>query len=191
MRPYWKGYLKLALVSCRIALHAACSTAERIAFRQVNKATGNRLRQQLLDEETGVPVAPQDRGRGYEVAKGHYLIVADEELDAIEIESTHTIEIDSFVPRAQIDHRFFDTPYYIPPNEPVGQQAFAVIREAMRGKRMVALGPIARLRSSSLRHGHSRSATVIRSVWKSPNACPLSHSLAKAWSIGRSLRSRG
>ncbi len=189
MRPYWKGYLKLALVSCPIALHAACSTAERIAFRQVNKATGNRLRQQLLDEETGVPVAPQDRGRGYEVAKGHYLIVADEELDAIEIESTHTIEIDSFVPRAQIDQRFFDTPYYITPNEPVGQQAFAVIREAMRGKRMVALGPIARLRSSSLRHGHSRSATVIRSCWKSRNACPLCHSLAKAWSIGRSLRS--
>ena len=140
MRPYWKGYLKLALVSCPIALHAACSTAERIAFRQVNKATGNRLRLQLLDEETGVPVAAQDRGRGHEVAKGHYLIVADEELDAIEIESTHTIEIDSFVPRAQIDQRFFDTPYYVTPNQPVGQEAFAVIREAMRGKRMVALG---------------------------------------------------
>ncbi len=116
---------------------------------------------------------------------------AGEELDAIEIESTHTIEIDSFVPRAQIDQRFFDTPYYITPNEPVGQQAFAVIREAMRGKRMVALGPIARLRSSSLRHGHSRSATVIRSCWKSRNACPLCHSLAKAWSIGRSLSADG
>jgi DNA end-binding protein Ku len=73
LRPYWKGYLKLALVSCPIALHAACSTAERIAFRQVNKATGNRLRQQLIDEETGAPVAPEDRGRGYEVAKGQYL----------------------------------------------------------------------------------------------------------------------
>ena len=140
MRPYWKGYLKLALVSCPIALHAACSTAERIAFRQVNKATGNRLRQQLIDEETGAPVGPVHKARGYEVAKGEYLIVADEELDAIEIESTHTIEIDSFVPRAQIDQRYFDTPYYITPNEPVGQEAFAVIREAMRGKEMVALG---------------------------------------------------
>jgi DNA end-binding protein Ku len=140
VRPYWKGYLKLALVSCPIALHAACSTAERIAFRQVNKATGNRLRQQLIDEETGAPVAAQDRGRGYEVARGEYVIVSDEELDAIEIESTHTIEIDSFVPRAQIDQRFFDSPYYITPNEPVGQEAFAVIREAMRGKAMVALG---------------------------------------------------
>jgi DNA end-binding protein Ku len=140
VRPYWKGYLKLALVSCPIALHAACSTAERIALRQVNKATGNRLRQQLIDEETREPVAPQDKGRGYEVAKGQYLIVEDAELEAIEIESTHTIEIDSFVPRSQIDRRFFDTPYYVTPSEAVGQEAFAVIREAMRSKRMVALG---------------------------------------------------
>jgi DNA end-binding protein Ku len=140
MRPYWKGYLKLALVSCPIALHAACSTAERIAFRQINLVTGNRLRQQLIDEETREPVASEHKGRGYEVAKGQYLIVEDAELDAIEIESTHTIEIDSFVPRAQVDQRFFDTPYYVTPSEPVGQEAFAVIREAMRGKGMVALG---------------------------------------------------
>ncbi len=140
MRPYWKGYLKLALVSCPIALHAACSTAERIAFRQINKATGNRLRQQLIDEGTCEPVAPEDKGRGYEVAKGQYLIIDDAELEAIEIESTHTIEIDSFVPRSEIDQRFFDAPYYVTPSEPVGQEAFAVIREAMRGKGMVALG---------------------------------------------------
>jgi DNA end-binding protein Ku len=140
MRPYWKGYLKLALVSCPIALHAACSTAERIAFRQINKATGNRLRQQLIDEETREPVDPEHKGRGYEVAKGQYLIVEDEELEAIEIESTHVIEIDSFVPRQQIDQRFFDTPYYVAPNEPVAQEAFAVIREAMRHTALVALG---------------------------------------------------
>jgi DNA end-binding protein Ku len=140
MRPYWKGYLKLALVSCPIALHAACSTAERAAFRQINKTTGNRLRQQLIDEETREPVAPEDKGRGYELAKGQYLLVEDEELDAIEIASTRIIEIDSFVPRSQIDQRFFDTPYYVTPNEPVGQEAFAVIRDAMRGKAMVALG---------------------------------------------------
>jgi DNA end-binding protein Ku len=123
MRPYWKGYLKLALVSCPIALHAACSTAERVAFRQINKTTGNRLRQQLIDEETRAPVAPEDKGRGYELAKGQYLLVEDEELDAIEIASTRIIEIDSFVPRTQIDQRFFDTPYYVTPNEPVGQEA--------------------------------------------------------------------
>jgi len=140
MRPYWKGYLKLALVSCPIALHAACSTSERVAFRQINKATGNRLRQQLIDEDTRQPVDPEHKGRGYEVARGQYIIVEDEEIDAIEIESTHVIEIDSFVPRQQIDQRFFDTPYYVTPNEPVAQEAFAVIREAMRHKAMVALG---------------------------------------------------
>src|SRR5437667_9053736 len=144
MRPYWKGYLKLALVSCPIALHAACSSAERIALRQINKATGNRLRQQLIDEETREPGEPENKGRGYEVAKCQYLIVEDAELEAIEIESTHTIEIDSFVPRSEIDQRYFDTPYYITPNEPVGQEAFAVIREAMRGKGMVALGRLVR-----------------------------------------------
>src|SRR5436853_450769 len=111
-----------------------------MGLRQINKATGNRLRQQLIDEETREPVAPEHKGRGYEVAKGQYLIVEEAELEAIEIESTHTIEIDSFVPRSQIDQRFFDTPYYVLPSEPVGQEAFAVIHEAMRGKGMVALG---------------------------------------------------
>jgi DNA end-binding protein Ku len=140
MRPYWKGYLKLALISCPIALHAACSTSERIAFRQINKATGNRLRQQFVDEETREPVPPEHKGRGYEVAKGQYIVVEDEELDAIAIESTHIIEINHFVPRPQLDQRFLDTPYYVTPNQPVAQEAFAVIRDAMRGKAMVALG---------------------------------------------------
>src|SRR5207248_7449840 len=140
MRPYWQGYLKLALVSCPIALHAACSTSERIAFRQINKATGHRLRQQLIDEETREPVLPEQKARGYEIAKGQYLLVKDEELERIEIESTHVIEIDSFVPRQEIDQRYFDTPYYVTPNEPVAQEAFAVIREAMRHKTLVALG---------------------------------------------------
>jgi DNA end-binding protein Ku len=140
MRPYWKGYLKLALVSCPIALHAACSTSERIAFRQINKATGHRLRQQLIDEETREPVTSDQKGRGYEIAKGQYLMVEDEELEKIQIESSHVIEIDSFVPRQQIDQRFFDSLYYVTPNAPVAQEAFAVIREAMRHKTLVALG---------------------------------------------------
>ena len=159
MRPYWKGYLKLALVSCPIALHTACSTSERIALRQINKATGNRLRQQLIDEETREPVAPEHKGRGYEVAKGQYLVVEDDELEAIEIASTHVIEIDSFVPRCQIDQRFLDTPYYVTPNEPVAQEAFAVIRDAMRGKTMVALGRLvlAKRSGSGVHDRHARS----------------------------------
>jgi DNA end-binding protein Ku len=141
-RAYWKGYLKLSLVSCPIALNPAASSSERVSFRQINKKTGNRLRQQLIDDETREPVDAADRGKGYEIAKNEYLPIEDEELEALEIESNHTIEIDSFVPAAQIDKRFYDNPYYIVPNDKVGQDAFAVIRDAMAGKGMVALGRV-------------------------------------------------
>ena len=141
-RPYWKGYLKLALVSCPIALYTASSSSERVSFRQINKKTGNRLRQQLVDEVTREPVEGEDKGRGYEYSKGAYIEVDDDELDAVAVESNHTIEINSFVPRSQIDERYFDSPYYIIPNDQVGQEAFAVIRDAMRGKGMVALARV-------------------------------------------------
>ena len=141
-RPYWKGYLKLSLVSCPIALYTGTSSTERVSFRQINKKTGNRLRQQLVDEVTREPVEGEDKGRGYEYAKNAYIPVDDDELDAVAIESNHTIEIDSFVPREQIDERYLDSPYYIMPNDQVGQEAFAVIREAMRGKGMAALGRV-------------------------------------------------
>ncbi len=141
-RPYWKGYLKLSLVSCPIAIYASTSSSERIAFKQVNRSTGNRLRQQLVDEETGDPVESADKARGFEVGKGDYLLVEDDELDAVAIESSHTIDIDSFVPESQIDPRYLDAPYYLVPNDKVGQDAFAVIRDAMRGKGMVAIGRV-------------------------------------------------
>jgi DNA end-binding protein Ku len=142
VRPYWKGYLKLSLVSCPIALYTGTSSTERVSFRQISKKTGNRLRQQLVDEVTREPVEAEDKGRGYEYAKNTYIPVDDDELDAIAIDSSHTIEIDSFVPREQIDERYLDSPYYIAPNDPAGQEAFAVIREAMRGKGMAALGRV-------------------------------------------------
>ena len=141
-RPYWKGYLKLSLVSCPISVYSATSAGERVAFRQINKQTGNRLRQQLVDDETGDVVEAADKGRGYEIAKHEYLQIEDDELNAIAIESSHTIDIDSFVPRAQIDERYLDSPYYLIPEGKVAQDAFAVIRDAMRGKDMVALGRI-------------------------------------------------
>jgi DNA end-binding protein Ku len=141
-RAFWKGYLKLSLVSCPICHYSGASSTERVAFRQINKKTGNRLRQQLVDEVTREPVEGPDKGRGYEYAKNAYIAVDDAELDAIAVESTHTIEIDRFVPRDQIDARYLDTPYYITPNGGVGLEAFAVIREAMRGKDMVGLGRV-------------------------------------------------
>jgi DNA end-binding protein Ku len=141
-RAYWKGYLKLSLVSCPIALNPATSSSERVSFRQINKKTGRRLRQQMIDDETHEPVAAEDRGKGFEVAKNEYLLIEDDELEALEVESNHTIDIDTFVPAAQIDKRFYDSPYYIVPSDTVGQEAFAVIRDAMKGKGMVALGRI-------------------------------------------------
>jgi DNA end-binding protein Ku len=141
-RPYWRGYLKLSLVSCPIALYTGTSSTERVSFRQINKKTGNRLRQQLIDEVTREPVEAPDKGRGYEYSKNAFIPVDEEELDAVAIESTHTIEIDSFVPRQQVDERYLDSPYYVMPDGQAGQDAFAVIREAMRGKGMVALGRV-------------------------------------------------
>jgi DNA end-binding protein Ku len=141
-RAYWKGYLKLSLVSCPIALYPAASSSERVSFNRINKKTGNRLKQQLVDAETGDPVDKEDVGRGYEIGKGQYIQVEDEEIESIKIESTHTIDIDSFVPRAEIDDRYLDTPYYIAPTDQVGQEAFSVIRDAIREKGMVALGRV-------------------------------------------------
>jgi DNA end-binding protein Ku len=141
-RAYWKGYLKLSLVSCPIALYPATSSSERVSFNRINKKTGHRLKQQQVDAETGDPVEKEDIGRGYEIGKGQYLQVEDDEIEKIRIESTHTIEIDSFVPRAEIDDRYPDSPYYVAPTDQVGQEAFAVIRDAIREKGMVALGRV-------------------------------------------------
>jgi len=141
-RAYWKGYLKLSLVSCPIALYPASSSSERVSFNRINKKTGNRLKQQLVDSETGEPVEREDVGRGYEIGKNQYLQVEDEEIEKIQIESTHTVDITSFVPRAEIDNRYLESPYYIAPTDQVGQEAFAVIRDTIRDKKMVALGRI-------------------------------------------------
>jgi DNA end-binding protein Ku len=141
-RPYWKGYLKLSLVSCPIALYSATSSSERVSFRQINRKTGNRLRQQLIDDVTREPVEAGEKARGYEVAKNQYILIEDDEIDTVAVESNHTIEIDRFVPRAEMDERYLDSPYYLVPDDRVGQEAFAVIRDAMRGKDMVALGRV-------------------------------------------------
>jgi DNA end-binding protein Ku len=141
-RPYWKGYLKLSLVSCPIALTPATSSSEKVSFRQVNKETGNRIRYKKVDSETDEEVTSDSIGKGYEVGKNEFLIMDDDELEAVELESTHTIEIDQFVPFTQIDRRYYDQPYYIVPNDEVGVEAFAVIREAMVGKGVAALGHV-------------------------------------------------
>jgi DNA end-binding protein Ku len=141
-RAYWKGYLKLSLVSCPVALFPASSEREKIRFHQINKATGNRIKYRKVDAETEEDVDTSDIIKGYEVGKGEYIELEPEELEAVAIESTRTIEIDEFVPKKEIDEIYLNNPYYIVPDGEVGQQAFAVIREAIRKEGMVALGRV-------------------------------------------------
>jgi DNA end-binding protein Ku len=141
-RAYWKGYLKLSLVSCPIALYPATSEREKIRFNQLNKETGNRIRYRKVDAKTGEDVEQANIIKGYEVAKDQYVELEPEELEAVAIESKRTIDIEQFVPRIQIDDLHLRDPYYIAPDGDVGQQAFAVIRDAIRKEGMVALGKV-------------------------------------------------
>jgi DNA end-binding protein Ku len=141
-RAYWKGYLKLSLVSCPIALYPATSEREKISFHQINKETGNRIKYRKVDAETGDEVESENIIKGYEVGKGQYIEVDPEELEAIALETKRTIEIDEFVPKDQIDEVYLNNPYYIIPDGEVGVEAFAVIREAINKQRMVAIGKV-------------------------------------------------
>ncbi|HJZ42195.1 MAG TPA: Ku protein [Hyphomicrobiaceae bacterium] len=149
-RPNWKGYLKLSLVSCPVALFPATTTSERVSFRTLNRETGNRVRRQFVDEQTGDPVETEDQVKGYEVAKGEFIQIEDDELKAVQIESNHTIDIERFVPRAEIDELYLETPYYLTPTDRVGEEAFAVIRDAMRMEKMVGLARVVLFRRERL-----------------------------------------
>ena len=141
-RAYWKGYLKLSLVSCPIALFPATSEREKISFHQLHKSTGNRIRYRKVDADTGEEVSNDDIVKGYEVSKGEYLELSAEELEAVAIESKRVVEIDQFVEKTEIDELYINNPYYVVPDGEIGQQAFAVIREAIRREGMVAIGKI-------------------------------------------------
>jgi DNA end-binding protein Ku len=141
-RANWKGYLKLSLVSCPIALYPASSEREKIRFHQINRNTGNRIKLQRVDAETGKPVEYEDLVKGYEVGKGQYIEITDEELEAIALESTRTIDIDEFVPKEEIDDLYNVRPYYIAPEGKVGAEAFAVIRDVIGAMNKVALGRV-------------------------------------------------
>jgi DNA end-binding protein Ku len=141
-RPNWKGYLKLSLVSCPVALFPATTTSERVSFRTLNRSTGNRLRRQLVDEQTGDVVESDDQVKGYEAGKGEYIQVEDDEIKSVQVESNHTIDIEQFVRRTEVDELYLDTPYYLTPTDRVGEEAFAVIRNAMRAEKMVGLARV-------------------------------------------------
>jgi DNA end-binding protein Ku len=141
-RAYWKGYLRLSLVSCPISLYPATSESEKVNFHQINSKTGNRIRYRKVDESTGEEVPAEQIVKGYEASKGQYIEITDEELEGIALESTRTIEIDEFVPRNEIDQLYNVRPYYIAPDGKVGQDAFVVIRKALEEMKMMAIARI-------------------------------------------------
>jgi DNA end-binding protein Ku len=141
-RTVWKGHIKLSLVSCAVGLYPSTSSGGKIRFNTLNRKTGNRVKRQFVDSETEEVVESEDQVKGYLVGKGSYIQVEDEELDALKVESTHTIDIESFVPRAEVDERFLDTAYYIAPTDKVSNEAFCVIRDAIRDKGMAGIARI-------------------------------------------------
>lgn len=141
-RTVWKGHIKLSLVSCAVGLYPSTSSGGKIRFNTLNRKTGNRVKRQFVDSETEEVVESDDQVKGYLVGKGSYIQVEDEELDALKVESTHTIDIETFVPRDEVDERFLDTAYYIAPTDKVSNEAFCVIRDAIRDKGMAGIARI-------------------------------------------------
>ena len=139
-RANWKGFLRLSLVTCPVALYPATSDTEKVSFNQINRKTGHRIKYAKVDADTGEEVAAEDIMKGYKVDTDTYIEVSKDELEDIALESTRTIEIDEFVPKTDIDNRYLIRPYYLVPDGKVGHDAFAVIRETIRSMNKVAIG---------------------------------------------------
>ena len=130
-RSFWKGYLKLSLVTCPVAMMPATSEEEKVRFRTLNGKTGNTVVSRYVDAVTGKAVNEDDEVKGYPRGENDYVMLEDEEIEAVALESTRTIDIETFVPRETIAWIWYDTPHYLVPNDTVGEEAFSVIREAM------------------------------------------------------------
>lgn len=164
-RANWKGFLKVAEVCCPVALYTAASTSERIAFHTVNRATGNRVRRQFVDAETGEPVDRDDQVKGYEVGDGDYVVLEPEEVADAVPDSDKTLSVQAFVGCGDIDDVYFDKPYYLAPASGTGEEAFALIREGMRKKKVAAIAQAVlfrRVRTLLIRpHGEGLIATTL------------------------------
>jgi DNA end-binding protein Ku len=141
-RANWKGFLRLSLVTCPVALYPATSDSEKISFNQINKNTGHRIKYLKVDADTGEEVPSEDIIKGYKVDTDTYVEVSKDELENVALESTRTIDIDEFVPKSDVDQRYLIRPYYLVPDGKVGHDAFAVIRETIRSMDMVAIGRV-------------------------------------------------
>ncbi len=168
-RPVWKGYLKLSLVSCSVAMYTATSTSSRIRLHIINRETGNRIRNQAIDSETGDVVDNEDKVKGYEADDGNYVLLEEDELDEVALESTHTIDIEEFVPREEVDEIYLDESFYLVPSEEVAYEAFAVIREAMKKKGWVGIGRVVTHRRERLLMLQSRGKGIVATALRFKN----------------------
>ncbi|SNB72430.1 DNA end-binding protein Ku [Arboricoccus pini] len=138
-RAFWKGYLKLSLVTCPVAMMPVTTESQKVRFHTLNRATGNRVESRYQDVESGKPVREGDEVKGYEVADGQYIVLEDDEIEAVALESTRTIDIESFVPASSIERTWYDRAHYLFPDDSVAAEAFAVIRAAMTATRTVGI----------------------------------------------------
>jgi DNA end-binding protein Ku len=138
-RANWKGFLKIAEIACPVALYTAASTADRIAFHTINRATGHRVRRQFVDSETGKPVETDDQVKGYETGSGEYVVLEPDEVAAAVPDSDKTLSVDAFIRYRDIDDVYFDKPYYLAPADPHGGEVFALVRDGMRAQKVAAL----------------------------------------------------
>ncbi|MGR9438719.1 non-homologous end joining protein Ku (plasmid) [Rhizobium leguminosarum] len=141
-RPYWKGYLKLSLVTCPVAMSPATSDSEKVRFHTLNKETGNRVVSQYVDSVTGKPVKDENEAKGYARGENDYVILTDDDLDSVALDTVKTIDIDKFVPAESIEWVYLEKPHYLMPDDPVGHEAFAVIRDAMASDKVVGVSKL-------------------------------------------------
>src|SRR3954469_8977400 len=202
-RANWKGFLRLSLVTCPVALYPATSDTEKVSFNQINRKTGHRIKYPKVAAETGDEVTSEDIVKGYRVDTDTYIEVTKDELDDIALDSTHTIEIDEFVPKSDIDNRYLIRPYYLVPDGKVGHDAYAVIRETIRSLDKVAVARVVltnrehiialEARTKGLRaffcgiltrFGLRRSILTISRMSKSPRTCSISRSTSSNRRVG-------
>lgn len=165
LRANWKGFLKIAEVSCPVSLYTAVSTSDRIALHMINRETGHRLRRQFVDSDTGAPVERDDQVKGYEVAQGDYVMLDPADVEAAVPQSDKTLAVSAFIGCDEIDQVYFDKPYYLAPSDKNATEAFGLIREGMRKSKVAALAQTVlfrRVRSVLIRaHGDGLIATTL------------------------------
>ncbi len=142
LRPYWKGYLKLSLVTCPVNMTPATSESEKVRFHTLNKETGNRVVSQYIDSVTRKPVRDENEAKGYARGENDYVILTDDDLDNVALDTVKTIDIEKFAPADSIEWVYLEKPHYLMPDDAVGNEAFAVIRDAMKADKVVGISKL-------------------------------------------------